>query len=158
MKRSLFPEGAARNLFQPLDPYFEELGMEEEGLWDDMSDIIEGFKYKDQHYVVPYALSEPYLLTYSRSLFSSQGMEDPYTLYKEGRWDWNALTTMINRFIETETSAHHFGISGFYGEAILSSTGHTVNINFLFSPQELVLPNRLRSDSDNLQILYHTFF
>ncbi len=122
----IFPEGAARNLFQPLDPYFEELGMEEEGLWDDMSDIIEGFKYKDQHYVVPYALSEPYLLTYSRSLFSSQGMEDPYTLEKEGRWDWNALTSMINRFIETETSAHHFGISGFYGEAILSSTGHTV--------------------------------
>ena len=125
----IFPEGAVRGLFQPLDPYFEELGMEEDGLWDDMSGVIDSFKYKDQHYVVPYALSEPYLLTYSRTLFSSQGLDDPYTLYKDGKWDWNAFTAMINKFTETESSAHHFGISGFYGEAILSSTGHTV-INF----------------------------
>ena len=125
----VFPEGTSRSLFQPLDPYFEELGMEEDGLWDDIKDIAEIFKYKDQHYVVPYALSEPYLLTYSRALFSSLGIEDPYTLYKEGKWDWNAFTGMINKFTESETSAHHFGISGFYGEAILASTGHTV-INF----------------------------
>lgn len=125
----VFPEGTSRDLFQPLDPYFEELGMEEDGLWDDIKDIAEIFKYKDQHYVVPYALSEPYLLTYSRALFRSEGMDDPYTLYKEGKWDWNAFTGMINKFTESETTAHHFGISGFYGEAILASTGHTV-INF----------------------------
>ena len=125
----VFPEGTARDLFQPLDPYFEELGMDEDGLWDDIKDIAEIFKYKDQHYVVPYALSEPYLLTYCRALFRSEGMDDPYTLYKEGKWDWNAFTGMINKFTESETSAHHFGISGFYGEAILASTGHTV-INF----------------------------
>ncbi len=125
----VFPEGTSRNLFQPLDPYYEELGMDDDGLWDDIKDIAEKFTYKGKHYVIPYALSEPYLLTYSRALFRSEGLDDPYTLYKDGKWDWNAFTDMINKFSESESTTHHFGISGFYGEAILASTGHTV-INF----------------------------
>ena len=124
----VFPAGIRNSLFQPLDPYYEQLGMNE-GLWDDMSDVIDSFAYNGEHYVVPYALSEPFLLTYSRKLMQSEGIDDPYSLFKEGKWDWNAMNDMINKFASTETSLHHFGISGFFGEAALSSTGHTV-INF----------------------------
>ena len=121
----VFPEGALRDLFSPLDPYYEELGMDE-GIWEDMSGVIDMFAYNGEHYVVPYALSEPFLLTYSRKLMQSEGITDPCSLYKEGKWDWNAMMEMINKFAGSETTAHHFGISGFYGEAMLSSTGRTV--------------------------------
>lgn len=121
----VFPEGVCRDLFQPLDPYYEQLGMEE-GIWDDMAEVIDMFAYKGEHYVVPYALSEPFILTYSRKLMQSEGIDDPYTLYKEGKWNWNTFMDMINKFSASETGAHHFGINGFYGEAMLSSTGSTV--------------------------------
>ena len=51
-----FPEGVCRDLFQPLDPYYDQLGMNE-GIWDDMSEVIDMFAYKGEHYVVPYSLS-----------------------------------------------------------------------------------------------------
>ncbi|MBP5581080.1 MAG: extracellular solute-binding protein [Ruminococcus sp.] len=121
----VFPEGVCRDLFQPLDPYYEQLGMEE-GIWDEMSEVIDMFAYKGEHYVVPYALSEPFLLTYSRKLMQSEGIDDPYTLYQEGKWNWNTFMDMINKFSASETGVHHFGINGFYGEAMLSSTGSTV--------------------------------
>lgn len=122
---SVFPEGILKDRFEPLDPYFTDMGVDE-GLWDDMSAVKDKFAYKGKHYVVPFSVSEPLLLTYSRKLMQSEGMDDPYTLYKDGKWDWNAFNNMINKFSESESSLHHFGISGFFGRAILVSSGKTV--------------------------------
>ncbi|MCR4639205.1 ABC transporter substrate-binding protein [Ruminococcus sp.] len=122
---SVFPEGILKDRFLPLDPYFGEMGVDE-GMWKDMSAVIDKFAYKGKHYVVPFSVSEPQLITYSRKLIQSEGMEDPYTLYKDGKWDWNVFNNMINKFSESESSLHHFGISGFFGRAILASSGKTV--------------------------------
>ncbi|MBQ6034119.1 MAG: extracellular solute-binding protein [Ruminococcus sp.] len=122
---SVFPEGVLKDRFQPLDPYFSEMGVDE-GMWKDMSAVIDKFAYKGKHYVVPFSVSEPQLITYSRKLMKDGGMDDPYTLYKDGKWDWNAFNNMINKFSESEDSLHHFGISGFCGRAMLASSGKTV--------------------------------
>ncbi len=120
-----FPQGVLKDRFAPLDPYFDEMGVND-GMWDDMAPAIDMFAYKGKHYVVPFSVSEPQLLTYSRKLMQSEGLDDPRTLYKEGKWDWNAFTNMINKFSESEESLHHFGISGYPGRALLASSGSTV--------------------------------
>lgn len=122
---SVMPEGVAKGLFEPLDPYFDDMGVSE-GLWSDMSEIMDMFAYKGEHYVVPYDVSDLQLVTYSRKLVQSEGMDDPYTLYKDNKWDWNAFNAMINKFSESESTLHHFGISGYYGKAALASSGKTV--------------------------------
>lgn len=121
----VFPNGVMRNCFAPLDPYFEEMDMDS-GLWEDMSDIMEMFAYNGQHYIVPYSISDPLLLTYSRKLMQSEGIDDPRKLYQEGNWNWDTMKSMIEKFMANNPAAYRFGINGWYGQAALSSTGHTV--------------------------------
>ena len=122
---SVFPEGVIKDRFQPLDSYFKDMGVDD-GMWEDMSPVIDMFAYKGKHYVVPFSVSEPQILTYSRKLMKDSGIDDPYTLYKDGKWDWNVFHNMINTFALKESSLHHFGISGFYGRAMLASSGTPV--------------------------------
>ena len=58
------PNGVTKEQYQPLDDYLDL----SDDIWSDMSDVIEMFKYKDKHYVVPYCLSDPLLITFNRSL------------------------------------------------------------------------------------------
>ena len=57
-EEDVFPQEVDKR-FDSLDPYYEDMGMNE-GIWDEMSDVIKSFEYKGQHYVIPYALSEPF--------------------------------------------------------------------------------------------------
>jgi len=121
------PGHAAAGLFEPLDPYFGRLGYDEEGLWDDMKETAEIFRYNGGHYVIPYRLKYPMLLTYSRKMMQDEGLDDPYTLYQQGAWDWDAFTGMMKRFKEAASDGKtRYGINGWFGAAALQSTGHTV--------------------------------
>ena len=123
---AVFPDGVMRDQFDALDPYYEELGMNESGLWDEMSGVIDMFAYKGQHYVVPYSISDTFLLTYSRKLIQSEGIEDPRKLWQEGKWDWNAMKSMMEKFKANNPNAYRCGINGWYGQAAFASTGHRV--------------------------------
>lgn len=123
---AVFPDGVMRDQFDALDPYYEELGMNESGLWDEMSGVIDMFAYKGQHYVVPYSISDTFLLTYSRKLMQSEGIEDPRKLWQEGKWDWNAMKSMMEKFKANNPNAYRCGINGWYGQAAFASTGHRV--------------------------------
>ena len=119
------PGHAAAGLFEPLDPYFGTLGYDE-GLWDDMKETAEIFRYNGGHYVIPYRLRDPMLLTYSRKLMQQEGLDDPYTLYQQGTWDWDIFTDMMKTFKAGTDGTTRYGINGWFGPAALQSTGHTV--------------------------------
>ena len=124
------PNGVTKNQYDPLDPYFEDMGMNEDGLWDDMEDVIDMFEYKGEHYVVPFTISDPLLVTYSRKMVQAEGLEDPYTLYENGEWDWDAFMNMMETFVANAPSGDtRYGINGWFGQAMIQSTGHTV-INY----------------------------
>ena len=121
----VFPDGVMRDLFEPLDLYFEDMDMDS-GMWDEMSGVIDMFAYKGQHYVVPYSISDPFLLSSSRKLMQSEGIDDPRKLWQEGKWDWNAMKSMIEKFRANNPDVYRVGINGWYGQAALASTGHKV--------------------------------
>ncbi len=123
------PNGVMKGQYEPLDPYYDSLGMDTD-LWDDMSDVIDMFEYNGQHYVVPYSLSDPLLITYSRKMMQAEGLDDPYTLYQNGEWDWDAFMEMMEAFVANAPEGQQrYGINGWFGQAIIQSTGHTV-INY----------------------------
>ena len=74
------PNGVVKDQYEPLDPYFDLMEVDSD-LWSDMEDVIDMFEYNGQHYVVPYAISDPLLITYSRKLMEAEGLDDPYELY-----------------------------------------------------------------------------
>lgn len=67
------PNGVTKDQYQPLDDYLDL----SDDIWSDMTDVIDMFQYKGKHYVVPYCLSDPLLLTYSRSMCEENGPDDP---------------------------------------------------------------------------------
>lgn len=116
------PNGVTKEQYQPLDDYLDL----SDDIWSDMSDVIEMFKYKDKHYVVPYCLSDPLLITYNRSLCEENGLDDPYELYKKDKWDWDAFMDMMKTFVSNAKDGEtRYGINGWFGQAMVQSTGET---------------------------------
>jgi len=123
---SAVPSGVLRDQYQPLDPYFESMEMDSD-LWADMSDVIDMFSYNGQHYVVPYSISDPLIITYSRKMMQEEGLDDPYELYKSGKWDWDSFMSMMEKFkTNAPEGQNRYGINGWFGQAIIQSTGRTV--------------------------------
>lgn len=126
---SALPQHSLNNLFQPLDDYYDILEMEDE-MWSDMKPLIEELKYKDSHYVIPYALSSPNLLTYSKTVIQSLELEDPYELYTQGKWTWDKFIELMKAFVQKSPVKYgKYGITGELGKGILQSVGEPVVIN-----------------------------
>ena len=123
------PNGVMKNQYEAFDDYYDALEMDTD-LWADMEDVIDMFAYNGKHYVIPYSISDPLLITYSRKMMQSEGLEDPYTLYEKGEWDWDAFMDMMETFVaNAPDGTQRYGINGWFGQAIIQSTGHTV-INY----------------------------
>ncbi len=120
------PNGVVKGQYQPLDPYFDIMGMDE-GIWDDMTGVIDMFQYNGEHYVVPYVISDPLIITYSRKMMEEEGLDDPYKLYLDGKWDWDKCMSMMESFVSGASGGQtRYGINGWFGQAVIQSTGHTV--------------------------------
>lgn len=122
-----FPQGVVKDRFEPLDPYFDTLEMNSE-LWSGMSSVTEAFAYKGQHYVLPYSMSDPLVLTYSRKIMTDNGLEDPCKLYAEGKWDWDVFMEMMEKFVAEPSPdwTPKYGIGGSFGQGVIPSAGKTV--------------------------------
>ena len=117
------PNGIVKDQYQPLDDYVD---LDDE-IWTGIRDVAEMFEYRGSHYVIPYSVSDPLLLTYSRSICDENGLPDPYELYEKGEWDWNVFMDMMTEFVSgAESGTKRFGINGWFGQALIQSTGETV--------------------------------
>ena len=115
-----FPEGVYKQQYEPLDEYLNL----NDPVWADMKDAIEMYAWQGKHYVVPYAVSDPVLLTYSRTMCEENDLDDPYKLYQSGKWDWDTFMDMMDTFVSN--GKERYGICGSFGKALLQSTGKTV--------------------------------
>lgn len=119
------PDGVSRKRFDSLDPYRDILGLDEEGLWDDIKGVINTLVYDGGLYVVPYDVSDPQVLIYSRNIISEQELgDDPYQLYLDGKWDWDAFMKLMEAYVEKDSK--HYGVCGDLGRGLLLSTGSSV--------------------------------
>lgn len=120
------PNGVYKQQYQPLDDYID---LDDE-IWDGMRDAIDMYAYNGKHYVVPFAVSDPLLITYSRTMCSENGLKDPYELYQDGEWDWDSFMEMMKTFVANgDGSSERYGIAGWFGQAMVQSTGKTI-VNF----------------------------
>ncbi len=120
------PNGVYKGQYQPLDDYIDL----NDSIWDGIRDGIDMYEYNGKHYVVPYAVSDPLLITYSRQMCEENGLEDPYELYQKGEWDWDVFMEMMKTFVSNgDGSSQRYGIAGWFGQAMVQSTGKTI-VNF----------------------------
>ncbi len=120
------PSGVLKDQYQPLDDYID---LDDE-IWDGIKDVIDMYEYNGKHYVVPYSICNPLVITYSRRMCEENGLPDPYELYKKGEWDWDAFMDMMTSFVNGASDGEtRYGINGWFGQAMIQSTGETV-INY----------------------------
>ena len=118
-----FPYDINRGMFQPIDSVVDWKAP----MWAEVKDQADMFKWKGKHYVAPYGYSanDFQLLMYNRSELKRLGIKDPYKLYKEGKWDWNTFTKMMNRFTEKKGDGS-YGIGGWWANALVYSSGDPI--------------------------------
>lgn len=91
-----FPMGAVSNMFQPIDEYIDF----SDEWWSSRKDIGDKFVVKNKHYVATISPEIEVLMIYNKSVLEQNGLEDPYKLLKEGKWDWTACTDMMKQFCD----------------------------------------------------------
>ena len=115
-----YPYGVQQNLFQTIDGVIDLTAPE----WDATRDIIDMFKWGGKNYcpVTELSLSSSSVLYYRKSVVENAGLDDPYALFKAGRWDWNTFLDMTERFSDPVNGK--YAITGYYNEeSLICTTG-----------------------------------
>ncbi|MGN0675783.1 MAG: ABC transporter substrate-binding protein [Oscillospiraceae bacterium] len=117
-----FPYDINKGQYQPIDSLIDW----EDPMWADVKDQADMFTWNGEHYVAPfgYGFNDFQILMYNKSVVESLGMEDPYELYEQGKWDWDVFVDMMNTFQEGDTTK--YGISGWWANAFVYTSGDTM--------------------------------
>lgn len=76
-----FPGDAVAELYQPIDQWLDYSAFDKAS--------VDAFLYKGEHYVFTnYAITQPYLLIYNKTIFEEEGLETPTDLFNAGEWTY----------------------------------------------------------------------
>jgi|GEM_PF-2953498 len=84
------PTLITRNYVQPADPYMDF----DSEIWTGIKESLSIFKWGGKNYFVVPRFGKNYVLWYNKDIFEDYGMETPTDLYKQGKWDWDAMYNM----------------------------------------------------------------
>lgn len=92
-------------------------------MWAEVKDTADKFMWDGEHYVAPfgYGFNDYQLLMYNKDLVDSLGLDDPYELFEQGKWDWDNFLRLMKEF--QGTGEERYGIGGWWTNAILASSG-----------------------------------
>ncbi len=111
-----FPFSVYNNYFQSIDGVIDMSGPE----WDGWRELSDNFVWAGKHYVAPIESYPAQVLFYRRSVIAEAGLEDPYELFLEGKWDWDAFLDMADKFQMTGTNKYI--CDGWYLPSMIFST------------------------------------
>ncbi len=117
-----FPSTISRNMFEPLDDYIDI----HSPMWEGMLDIIESYEYNGKHYKIPHMQTTSYALNYSKKTIEENNLPDPYELYRNGEWTWDAWRNMMQQFCDRSEDNIGFYCTENVLLAIVNTTGATM--------------------------------
>jgi multiple sugar transport system substrate-binding protein len=118
----LYPGNVSKNLFEPLDDYIDI----DSALWADMKDVIDSFEYKGKHYYFPHRITTSFALNYSKKTIEENNLPDPYELYKNGEWTWDAWRNMMIEFCNKSEDNIGFYATDTILTSLIATTGTTL--------------------------------
>ena len=133
-----FPLCIYKGLFSNIDGLFDFKGSE----WALHNEYSDAVKWKGKTYAPIISIDSVYYLWYRKSVVEDYGLSDPYTLYKEGKWDWSTFFEMSEQFVESGEKAYAIDGYSFVMDCFVASAGKS-----FFSVENGTLINNLY-DSD----------
>ena len=118
-----FPANCIKGMFQPVDSIVDF----SDPLWSDVKDTADQYTLNDEHYVTPVSFGALSVMTYNKDVIEACGFDDPYSLYQDGDWDWNAWYDMMSEYVDGAPSGEErWGVNGWFAPFIFHSTGKTI--------------------------------
>ncbi|MBQ9384658.1 MAG: carbohydrate ABC transporter substrate-binding protein, CUT1 family [Ruminiclostridium sp.] len=92
-----YPLSAYKGMFQSIDGIIDTNSDE----WSGTRAAMDKFMWGGKNYTPIIHEGVAALWYYRRSVVEEAGLPDPYELYKNGEWDWNAMLDMADKFQQT---------------------------------------------------------
>lgn len=118
----LRPGNLGKNLFEPLDDRIDLTSP----VWKDIADIVDDFSWKNVHYYYPHRTSTLYALNYSKKTIADNDLTDPYDLYKDGKWTWDAWRNLMIEFCDKSDDNVGFYTTNHTITSFIATTGTTM--------------------------------
>lgn len=115
-----FPSQVIKQMYQPIDDIVDF----SDPLWKDSKDTADQFVLNDKHYVAPLGYSASAMLCYDKSVIVAEGLADPYELYENDSWTWNAWKDIMSDYVGAAGGDEvRYGVNGFFRTHIIQQTG-----------------------------------
>lgn len=89
-----YPGNVSKNMFESLDKKIDL----NSSLWKGMKSIADSYTWNGKHYYIPHRTTTSFALNYDKKTIAENGLPDPYELYKNGEWTWDAWRDMMDKF------------------------------------------------------------
>ena len=115
----MYPGNVSLNMFEPLDGKIDI----DSPLWKDMKEIADSYAWDGKHYYYPHRITTSFALNYSKKTIEENNLPDPYTLYKNGDWTWDAWRDMMIQFCNKNENNIGFYATDTTVDAFILTTG-----------------------------------
>lgn len=113
-----YPYSVNRSMFQPVDDYIDYSS----DFWSVYKDEVDLFKWGGKNYVGVQSVEITDLLWYRKSVVDDIGGNDPYELYKNGEWTWDAFLELC--YLQQQSGEDKYAIDGWeVYEGMVCTTG-----------------------------------
>lgn len=113
------------NIAQPLNKYMDTA----DPYWNWNPSILKQYSIGDKIYAVPdYGIST-FFIYYNKTLFQENGIEDPYKLYQQGKWDFAKFRETAKKatlYEKDNTTVKCYGFATWYRELFVLANGGNI--------------------------------
>ncbi|MBR6101379.1 MAG: carbohydrate ABC transporter substrate-binding protein [Ruminococcus sp.] len=144
-KKMTFPYNVTRGMFQSIDSIVDF----DSDLWKDTKDDAEEYVLNGQHFVAPIRYVTTSVITYDKDVMEAAELDDPYTLWQEGKWNWNTWYDMMAEYVNNAPDdEQRYGVNGWFAPFIFYSTGKSL---IMFDKEKQEYYNNI-DDSDFIRV------
>lgn len=112
------PRGVASGMFIPVDDYIDI----NSDIWQETAKFMDLLSFGGNHYELCTGVSPEAVVIYNKQTIEEMGFEDPYEMYREGKWNWDSMRQMLTDFVDPDSG--RYGLDGYYYQkAIATSSG-----------------------------------
>lgn len=119
-QKMTFPCNVVQEMFQPIDSIVDF----DSALWSGVKDAAEDFTINGKHFVAPVTFEVQSVITYDQKNIETYGLDDPWELYLEGEWDWDAFESIMREWASYGDEENvYYGVNGWLHCHIFHTTG-----------------------------------
>lgn len=102
------PKCVINGSFQSYDEYVDW----ESPIWSSVKPLNDPYVIGGKHYMMACYAEEEWVVFYNKSIVSENGYDDPWELYKNGKWTMSRFTSMLEDYVDEKNE--RYGLKGLF--------------------------------------------